>query len=134
MNENRFKEILKESEIKVTKNRVSILSCLDDNEHFHSVSDIEKHLDNMNTKSIYNNIKIFISKGIVDSYSFGSITKYTINDHFNKRHDRMHVFDEYNNSRHVKISPKIYEAIKKEIKKAGLNPTSVSIMARVEKT
>ncbi|MCK5807090.1 MAG: transcriptional repressor [Mycoplasmataceae bacterium] len=133
MNENRFKEILKESGIKVTTNRIAILSCLDDKEHFHSVADIEEHLDDMNTKSIYNNIKIFISKGIVDSYSFGSVTKYAINDHFHNRHNRMHVFDQNNNAIHVQISPKIYSDIKKEIKKAGLDPTSVSIMARVEK-
>ena len=87
----------------------------------------------MNNKSIYNNIKIFISKGIVDSYSFGSITKYIINDYFHQRYDRMHVFDQNNNAIHVKISPKIYNDIKKEIKKAGLNPVSVSIMARVKK-
>ena len=134
MNENRFKEILRETGIKVTNNRMAILGCLDDEEHFHSVIDIERHLSDMNTKSIYNSIKIFIAKGIVDSYSFGSVTKYAINDHFHKRHDRMHVFDEKNNVIHVKISPKIYEDIKKEIKKSGLIPTSVSIMARVEKS
>jgi len=68
--------ILKERKLSITDNRIKIIECLNDvDHHFHAISDISAHTG-LNTKSIYNNIKILISHGLVDSISIGGVVKY----------------------------------------------------------
>jgi len=76
LTDERITKILKDRDISVTKNRIEIIKCLNDGHvHFHVISEISKHT-NLNTKSIYNNIKVLIANGLVDSMSIGGVVKY----------------------------------------------------------
>ena len=128
-----IEDILKNSNIRVTKNRIAILSCLADEVHFHTVKEISKHVKDLNVKSIYNNIKILISEGLVDTYSFNGISKYAINDNFKDNHNAIHLVDNNSNVSHINISEKIINDIKNKVKKEGYNPSSVKIFVNIKK-
>lgn len=59
-----------EKNFRLTKIRLSILECLSDGHHSHSIKNIIDHLESKNIKvnvsSVYNTIKFLISKGIIE--------------------------------------------------------------------
>lgn len=133
MEKNKLENILKEYNIRKTDNRIAILNCLADEKHFHTVAEIVEHLKTINTKSVYNNIKVLINAGIVDTYSFGGISKYAINDHFKDKHNVAHIVNEAGDVSHVNIPSDIVKKIKNEAVKAGLEPSSVNIFINIKK-
>ena len=133
MEKNAIVNILKSKNIRVTENRILILTCLSDDTHFHTVKQISKHVGSLNTKSIYNNIKILVSKGLIDTYSFDGISKYAINDHYKDEHNVVHIIDKEQNASHITIDKKIISSIKKEVIKNGYDPSSVKIFVNIKK-
>lgn len=128
-----IEKLLKDKGLSVTENRKLIIECLtDSNEHFHSISDISKHIGNINTKSIYNNIKQLIAAGLVDSYSFGGIPKYALNENIAEGLHEIHIVDNNNEINHLEVNPKIFHEIEKEINKSGKKATSIKIFVKVE--
>ena len=125
-------KLLLDKNIKVTKNRIAILDCLADDTHFHTVKEIIEHVGGLNSKSVYNNIKILIEAGLVDTYSFGGISKYALNDHFKDLHDVAHIVNA-GNVKHININPKTIKSIKKQVKAEGYEPNSVNIFINIKK-
>lgn len=133
MEKNKLENILKEYNIRKTDNRLAILNCLADETHFHTVGEIVDHLKTINIKSVYNNIKVLINAGIVDTYSFGGISKYAINDHFKDNHNSAHIVNDNGDVSHINISPDIIKKIKSEASKAGVEASSVNIFINIKK-
>ena len=129
--DDKIKEILKSKNIGITKNRIAIFNCLNDDHHFHSIKDIIKHTK-MNTKSIYNNIKTLSEVGIIDSYSSGGIVKYALNDVFIGNGQSVHITSKTGDIDHVDVDQKVFALIEKEVKKAGYEVNSVNIFVNVK--
>ena len=129
--DDKIKEILKSKNIGITKNRINIFQCLNDEHHFHSIKDIITHTG-MNTKSVYNNIKTLSDVGIIDSYSSGGIVKYALNDSFIGKGHSIHITNKENDIDHIDVNEKIFKDIEKEIKKAGYEVNSLNIFVNVK--
>lgn len=129
-----IKELLKSKGLSVTDNRIKIIDCLmpSHGEHFHSISDISLHLGDINTKSIYNNIKQLIDVGIVDSYSFGGVSKYALNENATHGVNEIHLVHGEKEIHHLEVSKEIFKMIDKEIKKSGHQTTSIKIFVKVK--
>lgn len=126
-------KLLKEKGLSTTENRIKIIACLDDqHEHFHTISDISKHIGDINTKSIYNNIKQLIDAGIVDSYSFGGVSKYALNENLIEGVHEIHLVHPSKQIKHLEINPKILKDIENEIRKNGNEPVSIKIFVNVK--
>lgn len=56
---------------RVTNTRLDIIECLSDGFHQHTASDIVNHLkkknSNLNIGTVYNNLKVLLSQGIIDA-------------------------------------------------------------------
>lgn len=127
-------KILADKRLPITSNRIRILECLmQDDLHFHTISEIAEHLKNVNVKSIYNNIKLLIEAGIVDSYSFGGISKYAINDNLGEKAQKeIHLVDKANDIKHISVENKVFEDIKNEVTKQGHEVVSIKIFVNVK--
>ncbi len=134
MDRNKIVKILKEKNIKVTNNRVQVLNCLADETHFHTVAEIIDHVKELNTKSVYNTIKLLINSGIVDTYSFGGVSKYAINDNYKNDHSVIHAVNEKLDVTHIDISEKVFSLIKKEVKKNGFEVKNINIFVNIKKS
>lgn len=134
MKKKKIIDILKNNDIRITDNRVAILHCLADEKqkHFHSVSEIIEHVGNVNSKSVYNNIKVLVSKGIVDAYSFGGVSKYAMNDHFKGDHDVIHMVDNNDNVSHLAVGSETFQAIKDKVVENGFESASVNIFVNIK--
>ena len=75
-------KILKDNNIRITENRLAIFSCLADDNNFHTVAEIQNHVNDLNTKSVYNNLKALIKEGIDKTYCFNGNSKYTVADKY----------------------------------------------------
>ncbi|WKX02205.1 hypothetical protein [Candidatus Mycoplasma mahonii] len=126
-----IKKILKHYNVNITENRISILNCLNDDFHFHSITDIKNH-SQLNTKSIYNNIKVLSDAGLIDSYSSGGIVKYALTDSIIGHKNDIHIVEPGNKISHININEKIFQAIKKEVTETGKTVASVKIFVNVK--
>lgn len=132
MEKNKIIELLKKKEIRITENRISIISCLSDNNNFHTVSEIKKHItNNLNTKSIYNNLKTLLESGIVKTYSFRGIPKFTVADEYKDVHNSIHIVSK-DNVKHLNVDQSIFNNIEEKVKKEGYNPKSINIFIDIE--
>ena len=109
-----------------------MIDCLiNDETHFHSVNQFQEHIDNMNTKSIYNNLKVLINAGLIDAYSFNGTQKYALKDGLIKTNDHnyksAHVISGDDVVKHIKIGDEIYGNIKKTAEKQGLKVKNIKI-------
>ncbi|MBX4210121.1 MAG: transcriptional repressor [Mollicutes bacterium PWAP] len=126
------KEILKKANLKMTKNRLTILDCLmGEKNHFHSISEILEHKSHLNSKSVYNTVKVLVKNNVLDSYVIKGMPKYAINDHL-ENHLKIHTIDTNSNISHVSISPAIFNKIKKELINKGIKPNEIKIFVEIE--
>lgn len=127
-----IEELLRKNNISVTENRVKIVQCLDDGIHFHAITEIVDHMQGVNVKSVYNNIKTLVEAGIVDSYSFGGITKYALNDNLYSDNE-IHLVNR-NDVTHLQLNNKIFNDIKKEVTNNNFKVKNIKIFVEVEET
>ncbi len=129
--DNKIKEILKKQGVGVTQNRISIFKCLNDNHHFHTIKEISTHTK-MNTKSIYNNIKVLSDVGLIDSYSSGGIVKYALNDILLGSKHSVHIVNSKGDIDHVDVGPQVFKIIEKEVKKTGSEVNGINIFVNIK--
>ncbi len=130
MNINEIKKLLKSKDLSVTDNRIKIIQCLSDGHHFHAISEIIKHVG-LNTKSVYNNIKVLIDKGLVDSFAFGGVSKYALNDLIRHGEYEIHVVNK-EEIKHLEVDKKVFEEIKDKVEASGQKIHSIRILVNVE--
>lgn len=123
-------ELLKSKDMSITQNRIDIVNCLMDDTHFHTIHEIVDHVGSLNVKSVYNNIKALMEAGIVDSYSFGGISKYALNDNLNS-YEEIHLVSSSDVS-HLKIDKKIFNSIEKSVEANGKKVKGIKIFVEVE--
>lgn len=131
MNRDQIIELLKKNELSVTENRIKIVECLNHKTHFHTINDIIDHNKDINFKSVYNNIKSLIDAGIVDTYSFGGVSKYALNDDLNSDSE-IHIVNKNDDVTHIKVKNKVFDEIKKEVTSSGMKVKSIKIFVEVE--
>ncbi len=113
-----MEQILKSRGLWVTKNRLAIMACLSDQEHFHSINQIVNHTKKLiNTKSIYNNIRALTKAGIVDSYTFDGISKYALNDQLLGQVHAVHLVRSNQKVDHLSVDQKVFAAISDQVQK-----------------
>ena len=132
MTEKEIRNLLKHARISITENRIKMIDCLiNDETHFHSVNQFQEHIQNMNTKSIYNNLKTLVNAGLIDVYSFNGTQKYALKDGLIKDNDHnyksAHVISKSDVVKHVKINDEIYNNIKQHAEKQGINVKNIKI-------
>lgn len=130
MNHKSIEKLLRDKNVSVTENRVRIIRCLMDSHHFHTIHEISEHSENLNTKSIYNNIKVLIDAGIVDSYSFAGISKFALNDDLFSESE-IHIINKEDVS-HLKIDKEIFGDIKNSAEAKGFKVKNIKIFVEVE--
>ena len=131
MNKNEIIELLSLKEITVTKTRISILEVLSSTEAFLTISQIVDKVKDLNKKSVYNNIKLMITKGLVDSFSFGGVPKYSLNDNL-EGNNEIHLVSGQEID-HLDIDVKIFNDIRDSIKKeTGKRVKAIKIFVDVE--
>ena len=131
MNKNEIKELLTSNEMTVTKTRISILEVLSNTEAFLTISQIVDKVEDLNKKSVYNNIKLMITNGLVDSFSFGGVPKYSLNDNLEGSNE-IHLVSGQDID-HLDIDVQIFNDIKDSIKKeTGKKVKAIKIFVDVE--
>lgn len=130
MNDKAIEKLLRGKNVSVTENRIRIVKCLMDSHHFHTIHEISEHSKGINTKSIYNNIKVLIDAGIVDSYSFAGISKFALNDDLFSE-DEIHIVNKEDVS-HLKIDKQIFKDIKNSATSKGFKVKNIKIFVEVE--
>lgn len=131
MTSKQIEQLLRDNGVSVTANRIKIVDCLtDDSHHFHTIHEISEHTKSLNTKSIYNNIKVLIDAGIVDSYSFSGVSKFALNDNLTSNGE-IHIINNDDVS-HLKISNEIFTDIKNSVRAEGYKVKKVKIFVEVE--
>ena len=129
---NKIIQILKDRNLSITENRIRIIKCLnDENDHFHAIRDISNHT-NLNTKSIYNNIKIMISKGLINSVSTGGVVQYAFNENIINEIPEIHITDGKGNISHLEVPKKIFENIEKKVMENGKKVVAITINVNVK--
>lgn len=125
-------KILKDRHLSITENRIKIIECLnDEHNHFHAIRDVSSHTK-LNTKSIYNNIKALISKGLINSVSTGGVVKYAWNENIINEIPEIHITDEKGNISHLEVPKKIFDSIEKEVQSSGKTVASITINVNVK--
>ncbi len=127
----KIKKILQDRQVGITQNRIAIFKCLNDSHHFHSIKEISTHTK-MNTKSIYNNIKVLSDVGIIDSYSSGGVVKYALNDLILGGSFAVHTVDSNGDIGHVEVGPKVFKSIEKEVKKNGHDINGINVFVNIK--
>lgn len=128
-----IRKLLKGKKLWVTDNRMKIIDCLSDNYHFHSITEILKHTKRLNTKSVYNSIKMLMRDGIVESYSFNGVSKYAIKDELIGLKNNIHLVVDNENVEHLEINQKIFDDIRDELFKIDKQPASIKIFVHIDK-
>lgn len=113
--DNKYIKTIKEHNYRLTKNRLEVLECLNDDHHGHSIQDIVNHIKSrnkkINTASVYNAINLLIKEGLIDINSnyYSKYQKYEIVDR-NNLHLHIHLLEE-----NKEIKTHIPDTIKNEI-------------------
>ncbi|WPL36881.1 Fur family transcriptional regulator [Malacoplasma iowae] len=106
---------LNDQQYRLTKSRMEILNCFNDDFHSHSIQDIVNHIKSrnktINTASVYNTIDLLIKEGLVDIYAnYESKNQlYEIVDK-NNLHIHINCIEQKKN-----IKEKMPESVKKEL-------------------
>ena len=137
MNEKEIIEILKEYKISITKNRIKMIACLlDDISHFHSINEFTEHIESMNVKSIYNNLKVLTEAGLIDTYSFAGVQKYAIRDEAIKKYPNTgvaHIINGNDVVKHLELKNKIFKEIRKATEAKGFDVENIKIFIEAKK-
>lgn len=115
MTQTEIQELLTSKGMAVTKNRLNIIQALADNDNFYTITEIVEKVKDINKKSVYNNIKLMITNGIVDSFSFGGVPKYSLNDNLDGRNE-IHLVSGQDID-HLDIDESIFNLIEKAVEK-----------------
>ena len=130
MNIDVAKELLRENNISITKNRLEILLRLADEHHFHSISEIVNESNGtLNKKSVYNAIKLFISCGLAEAHTFGGVPKYALTDNLEGASE-IHLITRTGEITHVSIDKKIFDEIKKVAGDKEVSAISISVLVK----
>ncbi|MGL4647607.1 MAG: Fur family transcriptional regulator [Mycoplasmoidaceae bacterium] len=136
--EESFIKILSKKGYRITNSRKDIISCLFDNNHEHTISELINHLkanhNQINVSSIYNTIEILIKEGLVQQ-QINPLTKEINYEVINPDNNHFHVYDLETEVEYLLNLPK---PIKHEIEKfvtsqLGLTLTSFQIAVFAKK-
>lgn len=122
---------LNDKNYRLTKNRIDILECLNDNVHGHTINDIVNHLKEkgkkVNVASVYNTIKMLINEGIVDIYT-DYVSKNQIFEIVDDSKMHIHIYDTINEVCSKEEMPtKIIHEIEKLLEKKGYRAHNIKI-------
>lgn len=116
MKQQEIKKLLTDENIGITSNRIQLLELLAGKEEFMTIARIAE-LTKINKKSIYNNIKLLIEKGIVDAITFGGVSKYSLNDNLHGGYE-IHIIEK-GEIKHLEIDKKIFDDITAELRSSN---------------
>ena len=126
-----IEQILKLYKLNITKNRIKVISALDNKDHYLTIDEIKSNMKLYNTKSIYNTLNLLIEHNIVSTISSKGIIKYGLNDEILNDHQDIHLIKN-GKILHVHLDKKLYDGIINSVKKEGYKPSNIKVIVEVK--